>query len=174
VLLTTPTPTVRAIATAKALAWKPNTIVINSVSAIDTVMAAAVARAGADFVAGAISTTYLKNVTNPKYAKDPWVRQYRQLVSKYGPQGVEVNNGNTFYGVAKAYDIVKVLYLAGKHPTRQSLMAATLKMNWVNPYAIKGVKVKTGKTDHFPLSQVRLIRYGNGSWSEFGPLIKGR
>jgi len=174
VLLTTPTPTVRAIATAKALAWKPNTIVINSVSAIDTVMAAAVARAGADFVAGAISTTYLKNVTNPKYAKDPWVRQYRQLVSKYGPQGVEVNNGNTYYGVAKAYDIVKVLYLAGKHPTRQSLMAATLKMNWVNPYAIKGVKVKTGKTDHFPLSQVRLIRYGNGSWSEFGPLIKGR
>ena len=174
VLLTTPTPTVRAIATAKALAWKPNTLVINSVSAIDTVMAAAVARAGADFVAGAISTTYLKNVTNPKYAKDPWVRQYRQLVSKYGPQGVEVNNGNTYYGVAKAYDIVKVLYLAGKHPTRQSLMAATLKMNWVNPYAIKGVKVKTGKTDHFPLSQVRLIRYGNGSWSEFGPLIKGR
>jgi branched-chain amino acid transport system substrate-binding protein len=174
VLLTTPTPTVRAIATAKALAWKPNTLVINSVSAIDTVMAAAVARAGADFVAGAISTTYLKNVTNPKYAKDPWVRQYRQLVSKYGPQGVEVNNANTFYGVAKAYDIVKVLYLAGKHPTRQSLMAATLKMNWVNPYAIKGVKVKTGKTDHFPLSQVRLIRYGNGSWSEFGPLIKGR
>ena len=174
VLLTTPTPTVRAIATAKALAWKHNTIVINSVSAIDTVMAAGVARAGADFVAGAISTTYLKNVTNPKYAKDPWVRQYRQLVSKYGPQGVEVNNGNTYYGVAKAYDIVKVLYLAGKHPTRQSLMAATLKMNWVNPYAIKGVKVKTGKTDHFPLSQVRLIRYGNGSWSEFGPLIKGR
>jgi branched-chain amino acid transport system substrate-binding protein len=174
VLLTTPTPTVRAIATAKALAWKPNTIVINSVSAIDTVMAAAVARAGADFVAGAISTTYLKNVTNPKYAKDPWVRQYRQLVSKYGPPSVEVNNGNTYYGVAKAYDIVKVLYLAGKHPTRQSLMAATLKMNWVNPYAIKGVKVKTGKTDHFPLSQVRLIRYGNGSWSEFGPLIKGR
>jgi len=174
VLLTTPTPTVRAIATAKALAWKPNTLVINSVSAIDTVMAAAVARAGADFVAGAISTTYLKNVTNPKYAKDPWVRQYRRLVSKYGPQGVEVNNGNTYYGVAKAYDIVKVLYLAGKHPTRQSLMAATLKMNWVNPYAIKGVKVKTGKTDHFPLSQVRLIRYGNGSWSEFGPLIKGR
>ena len=174
VLLTTPTPTVRAIATAKALNWKPGQIVINSVSAIDTVMAAAVARAGADFVAGSISTTYLKNVTNPAYGRDPWVRQYRKLVAKYGPAGVEVNNENTYYGVAKAYDIVKTLYLAGKHPTRNSLMAATLKMNWINPYTIKGVKVKTGKADHFPLSQVRLIRYGNGSWSEFGPLIKGR
>jgi branched-chain amino acid transport system substrate-binding protein len=174
VLLTTPTPTVRAIATAKALNWKPGQIVINSVSAIDTVMAAAVARAGADFVAGSISTTYLKNVTNPAYGRDPWVRQYRRLVAKYGPQGVEVNNENTYYGVAKGYDIVKTLYLAGKHPTRKSLMAATLRMNWVNPYTIKGIKVKTGKTDHFPLSQVRLIRYANGSWNEFGPLIKGR
>ena len=174
VLLTTPTPTVRAIATAKALAWKPGQIVINSVSAIDTVMAAAVARAGADFVAGAVSTTYLKNVTNPAYGNDPWVRQYRRLVAKYGPASVEVNNENTYYGVAKAYDVVKTLYLAGKNPTRKSLMAATLKMNWFNPYVLKGVKTKTGKIDHFPLSQVRLIRYGNGSWSEFGPLIKGR
>src|SRR5256885_2673710 len=53
VLLTTPTPTVRAIATAKALNWKPDTLVINSVSAIDVVMAAAIARAGAHFAAGA-------------------------------------------------------------------------------------------------------------------------
>jgi branched-chain amino acid transport system substrate-binding protein len=174
VLLTTPTPTVRAIATAKALNWKPDTIVINSVSAIDTVMAAAVARAGADFVAGAVSSSYLKNVSNPAYARDPWVRQYRQIVSKYGPSNVEVNNQNTFYGVAKAYDVVKVLYLAGKNPTRQSLMNATLKMNWVNPYALKGVKIKTSATDRFPISQMRLIRYQDGSWSEFGNLIQGR
>ncbi|MEP6978949.1 MAG: ABC transporter substrate-binding protein [Thermoleophilia bacterium] len=173
VLLTTPTPTVRAIATGKALNWKPNQIVINSVSAIDTVMAAAVARAGADYVAGAVSSGYLKNPTNPAYAKDPWVRQYRQLVAKYGPTGLDANNGNTYYGVAKAYDIVKVLYLAGKNPTRQSLMNATLKMNWTNPYALKGIKIKTGKIDHFPISQMRLARW-NGSWTEFGPLIKGR
>ena len=36
-LLTTPTPTVRAIATAKALNWKPNQVVINSVSNTDSV-----------------------------------------------------------------------------------------------------------------------------------------
>ena len=43
VLLSIPTPTVRALATAKALNWKPNTIVINSVAAIDAVMKAAAA-----------------------------------------------------------------------------------------------------------------------------------
>jgi branched-chain amino acid transport system substrate-binding protein len=173
VLLTTPTPTVRAIGTAKALGWRPDTLVINSVSAVDTVMAAAVRSAGADFVNGAISSAYLKNPTNPAYAKDPWVKQYYRLMHKYAP-GIDARNTFYYYGFAKAYDTVRLLYLAGKNPTRESLINATKRMNWVNPYAIKGVVDKTSATDRFPLSTIKLIRYGNGSWSEFGSLIKGR
>jgi branched-chain amino acid transport system substrate-binding protein len=174
VLLTTPTPTVRAIATAKALNWKPNTLVINSVSAIDVVMAAAIQRAGADFVAGAISTVYLKNPANPEYANDKQVKLYKSIMARFGPAGADVNNANFYYGVAKAYDVVKLLRNAGKNPTRASLMRAVHHMNWVNPYAIKGVKVKTSETDWFPISQVRLTRFTNGHFTEFGPLIKGR
>ena len=172
VLLTTPTPTVRAIATAKALNWDPDTIVINSVAAVDSVMAAASQRAGADFVNGAVSSAYLKNPTNPKYANDPQVRQFRSIMSRFG--GGAAPNTFHYYGMAKGYDVVRLLYLAGKNPTRASLMRATQHMNWVNPWAIKGVKVKTGSRDRFPISQMKLIRYNNGTWSEFGPLIKGR
>ena len=174
ILLTTPTPTVRAIATAKALNWKPNTIVLNSVSAIDTVMAAAVARAGAEFVDGAISTTYQKSVSNPTYANDATVKQYRSLLAKYGPSGADSNNQFYFYGFAKAHDVVRLLYLAGKNPTRASLMRATQQMNWKNPYLLKGMTVKTSKTDRFPISQIRLTRYTGGTFTEFGSLIKGR
>ena len=46
-------------------------------------------------------------------------------------------------------------------------------MNWVNPYTIKGIKVKTSKTDRFPISQLKLVRYGNGTFSEFGPADQG-
>ncbi len=53
-------------------------------------------------------------------------------------------------------------------------MAATKKMNWTNPYAIKGVKTKTSATDRFPLSQFRLVKYTNATWTEFGPLVNGR
>jgi branched-chain amino acid transport system substrate-binding protein len=174
VLLSTPTPTVRAIATAKALNWKPNQIVINSVAATDSVMSAAVQRAGQDFVNGAISTGYLKNPTNPKYRRDSAVRQYNQLMTKFGPSGA--NRADTFYyyGFAKGYDVVKLLYAAGKNPTRESLMKATQKMNWANPYMIKGVVSKTSKTDNFPLDQVKIVRYNNGSWSEASNLFKGR
>jgi branched-chain amino acid transport system substrate-binding protein len=174
VLLTTPTPTVRAIATAKALNWKPDTLVINSVSAIDTVMAAAIQRAGADFVAGAVSSAYLKSATDPKYANDPQVKQYRSILAKYGPSGADPNNTFYYYGMAKAYDVVKVLMGLKNNVTRPALMKATLHMNWVNPWAIKGVKVKTSPSDHFPISQIKLIRYTDGHFREFGSLIKGR
>jgi branched-chain amino acid transport system substrate-binding protein len=174
VLLSTPTPTVRAIATAKALNWKPNTLVINSVAAIDTVMAAAIQRAGADFVAGAVSSAYLKSATDPKYANDPVVKQYRSILARYGPSGADPNNTFYYYGMAKAYDVVKVLMGLKNNLTRPALMRATLHMNWVNPWAIKGVKVKTTPGDHFPISQIKLIRYTDGHFREFGALIKGR
>jgi branched-chain amino acid transport system substrate-binding protein len=137
-------------------------------------MATAVARAGADFVNGAISTSYLKSVTDPKYANDAVVKQYRNLLKQYGPDGADSNNQFFFYGFAKAYDTVRLLYAAGKNPTRAALMRATQHMNWVNPYTLKGVKVKTGKTDRFPISQIRLIRFNNPNWTEFGSLFNGR
>jgi branched-chain amino acid transport system substrate-binding protein len=174
VLLSIPTPTVRALATAKALNWKPDTIVINSVAAIDTVMQAVAARAGPEYVNGAISSAYLKNNDNPKYANDPIVTRYQTLLAQYGPSGADPKNAFYFYGFAKAYDVVRLLYNAGKNPTRASLMKATQEMNWVNPYMIKGVKVKTSKSDNFPISQLKLVRYANGTFNEFGPLIKGR
>jgi branched-chain amino acid transport system substrate-binding protein len=173
-LLTTPTPTVRAIGTAKALGWKPDTLVINSVSAIDTVLQAAASRAGADFVSGAVSSAYLKNNDSPKYANDPTVKKYESILAKFGPSGADPGNTFYFYGMAKAYDTVRLLYNAGKNPSRASLMRATLRMNWVNPFMIKGIRDRTGPRDHFPISQMRLVRYENGVFNEFGPLIKGR
>jgi branched-chain amino acid transport system substrate-binding protein len=174
VLFTTPTPTVTAIGTAKRLAWKPNQIVINSVAATDQVMGAVASRVGAEYVNGAVSTGYLKNNTNPKYKNDGAVKAYRRIMANYGPDGINIRNSFYYYGVAKAYDFVKLMYLAGKNPTRSSLMAATAKMNWVNPYALKGVKIKTSKTDRFPIDQGKIIRYNNGSWSEISALYKGR
>jgi branched-chain amino acid transport system substrate-binding protein len=173
VILAIQTPTVRALATAKALAWRPKDIVINSVSAIDLVMSAATQSAGATYTNGDISSAYLKNPSNPTYAKDPWVKNYYRIMHKFAPS-LDAKNGNYYYGFAKGYDVVRLLYLAGKNPTRQSLMNATRKMNWVNPYALKGVKVKTSATDRFPISQMRLIRYQDGSWTEFGSLLQGR
>jgi hypothetical protein len=67
-----------------------------------------------------------------------------------------------------------VLALAGKNPTRAKLVSAARHMNWVNPFLIPGIKVKTSPFDPFPVSQVKLIRFQDGLWHEFGSLIAGR
>ncbi len=174
VLLTTPTPTVKAMLQAKALAWKPDTIVINSVSASDAVMKAAEERQLKEYTNGAISTSYLKNPPNSKYRNDPAVKQYRSMAKRFGGNA-NTNDVIYYYGVAKAHDMVKLLYKAGKNPTRASIMRSARAMNWVNPFAIKGMKVRTaGAKDAFPLDQVKLIRYQSGSWSEISGLMKAR
>jgi branched-chain amino acid transport system substrate-binding protein len=173
VLLTTPTPTVKAMLQAKALNWKPDTIIINSVSASDAVMQAAEEKVGKEYTNGAISDSYLKNPPNPRYQSDRYVKHYRNIAKRFAP-GADANNVIFYYGVAKAHDMVRLLYKAGKNPTRASLMRATQRMNWVNPYAIKGMTVKTTPNDGFPLDQVKIIRYQSGTWSEISPLIKGR
>ena len=34
--------------------------------------------------------------------------------------------------------------------------------------------MKTGRNDHFPIDQGKIVRYNNGTYSEVGRLIDGR
>jgi branched-chain amino acid transport system substrate-binding protein len=176
ILLTTAgTPTLRALGTGRTLNYRPQQILINSVAATDQVMAAAARSVGQDYVNGVVSSAYLKNNTNPKYKNDPAIRSFRRIMSKYGPEGgVDIRNSFYYYGVASASEFVRLLYKAGKNPTRASLMAAARNRNWVNPYTLAGARTKTGKNDAFPLDQGKITRYNNGSFAEISALYKGR
>jgi branched-chain amino acid transport system substrate-binding protein len=171
----TPTPTIRTYATMAAIGWKPANIFVNSVSATDTFMGIAVARAGAAEVNGSISVYYTKDPANASWANDAGMKLYKQIMAKYGPAGAKVTDGLYIYGVAKAYTFVQALRAAGKNPTRASLLKAVFNMNdKSNPFLLPGVVTKTGPTDFFPISQQQLQRFNNGSWSPFGQLTDTR
>jgi branched-chain amino acid transport system substrate-binding protein len=173
VLLSTPGPTIRAYATGKALGYNPEQIYLNSVSATAAFLNIAVASAGAAYVNGSLSTAYLKDPANPEWNNDPAMKLYRQIMAKYAPSA-NANNGLYFYGVAKAEAFVQALSKAGKNPTRASYMAALLKMNSINKFALPGVVQKTSKGDRFIISQQQLIRYTSPDWKRQGKLIEGR
>jgi branched-chain amino acid transport system substrate-binding protein len=173
VLLSTPTPTIRAYATGKALGYNPEQIYLNSVSATAAFLNIAVANAGAGYVNGSLSTQYLKDPANPEWANDAAMKLYRQIMAKYAPSA-NANNGLYLYGVAKAEAFVQALFKAGKNPTRASYMAALLSFNTPNKFALPGVIEKTSKTDRFIISQQRLIRYTHPDWNGQGRLIDGR
>ena len=70
----TPTPTIQSYAVLRAIAWKPADIYLNSVSATDTFMGAAVRNSSADLVNGSISAQYLKDPASPQFANDATVK----------------------------------------------------------------------------------------------------
>jgi branched-chain amino acid transport system substrate-binding protein len=173
VLLATPTPTIRAYATGKALGFNPEQIYLNSVSATAAFLNIAVGAAGAPYVNGSLSVAYLKDPASPQWTNDAAMKLYRQIMAKYAPSA-NANDGLYYYGVAKAESFVQALTKAGKNPTRAGLMAALLKLNDVNRFALPGVKQKTSKSDHFIISQMQLIRYTHPDWRLQGRLIEGR
>ena len=171
----TPTPTIRTYATMAAVGWKPDNIIVNSVSATDTFMTIAVQRAGAAEVNGSISTYYTKDPANPSWDKDAGMKLYKSIMAKYGPAGARVTDGLYLYGMAKAYTFVQALKAAGANPTRASLMKAVNNMNdKTNPFLLPGVVTKTGANDFFPISQQQLIKFNNGSWAPMGQLTDTR
>jgi len=173
VILATPTHTIRAYGTGKALGWNPEQIYLNSVSATAAFLNIAVNVAGAPYVNGSLSVAYLKDPSSPSWTNDAAMKQYRTIMSKYA-SGANANDGLYYYGVAKAETFVQALYKAGKNPTRASLMAALLSMDSANRFALPGVKHKTTKKDHFVISQMHLERYTHPDWRLVGQLIEGR
>ena len=174
-IFATPSPTVKTFATMKALNYKPEQVILNSVSANDYVMGLALANSNAATLDGTVSTAYLLNSNDPKYANNAFVKLYKAQMAKWAPNA---DPANTFYyyGFAKAYDVVKILAATGKNPTRAKLLNAARHMNWSNPGTLSGVKVTTSATDPFPISQVKIIKYdgNNKIWTEQGALINGR
>lgn len=173
VLLATPTHTIRAYATGKALGWNPEQIYLNSVSATAAFLNIAVGVAGAPYVNGSLSVAYLKDPASPTWTNDAAMKQYRAIMAKYAPSA-NANDTLYFYGVAKAETFVQALYKAGKNPTRAGLMAALLSLNAANKFALPGVTQKTTKSDRFVISQMQLERYAHPDWVRIGRLIEGR
>jgi branched-chain amino acid transport system substrate-binding protein len=173
VIFATPPHTIRAYATGKALGYNAQQIYLNSVSATAFWLNVAIASAGAQYVNGSLSVTAVKDPSNPAQQNDPAVREYKRLMAKYAP-GANVNNALYIYGFGLADTFVQAMYKAGKNPTRASYMNALLSLNTTNRFLLEGVRMKTSKTDHFIISQMRLQRFNNGAWTPVGRLIEGR
>jgi branched-chain amino acid transport system substrate-binding protein len=170
-----PTPTVRTVATGRALGFNPEQIYMNSVAAIKPAMDGMVASAGAPYTNGIISIAYAKDPQDARWANDAAMKLYRQIIAKYGG-GANPDDPQVLYGVAKAETFIQVLYRAGRNPTRATLMNALTSMNYANKFLLPGVVQKTTRTDRFIVSQMQYQRFNSTTklWVPFGRLIEGR
>src|SRR3954463_794071 len=168
----TPLFTIQSYVYAHRLGWKPK-VYVNAVSSAANIMGLAKAGAGQKQVEGTVSIVFLKDPTDPGWAKDPGMKLYRSIMKKY--KGGNPNDVYAVYGMSVAHTFAAALKKAGKNPTRAGIMKAATSLNVTNdPFLLPGITVKTSSGDHFPLDQAKLQRYHNGHWVSFGGLFRVR
>jgi branched-chain amino acid transport system substrate-binding protein len=171
-IFATPLFTIQSYVYAHKLGWTPK-VYVNAVSSAANIMGLAKAGAGNKQVEGSTSIVFLKDPTDPHWAKDPGIKLYSSIMKKY--KGGNPNDVYAVYGMSVAHTFVAALKKAGKNPTRAGIMKAATSLNVKNdPFLLPGVTVKTSSTDHFPLDQAKLQRYHKGHWVSFGGLFRVR
>jgi branched-chain amino acid transport system substrate-binding protein len=159
----TPSPAIKAIVSAFQAGWHP-TIYLNSVAAPVPYVQAAQKAAGDDAaVNGIISVVYLKDSVDPAQASDPGIQLYKQVMTKYYPDG-KLDDGFNVYGMATAWSLVDVLKKAGQNLTRQAVLDTMASLNETdNPFLYPGIGVKNAANDHYSITQEYLAKYATSA-----------
>ena len=168
-LFATPRHAIQGYVFANRLAWRP-LIINNAVSSASNIMTLASEGNTNKSVENSISVVFLKDPTDAKWRNDSAIKLYRSVMSRYA-KGANVKDVFHVYGMAVAYEMVKVLKAAGKNLTRVTVMTQMRKLNDAsNPFLLPGIVVKTSATERFPIEQALLQRWSKGSWKSFGGL----
>jgi branched-chain amino acid transport system substrate-binding protein len=167
-LFATPKFAIQGYVFANRLGWKPKLTINNAVSSASNIMVLASEGGQNKVVNGSLSIVFLKDPTDSQWAKDPAMKLYRSIMKRYAA-GANANDVYHVYGMAVAWTTVELLRKVGKNLTREALVKATASMNLPkNPFLLPGIAIKTGAGDHFPIEQMLLQRWVNGSWKSFG------
>lgn len=168
--LTTPKFAAMAIRKIAEMGWKPLHILANVSASVGSVLTPA----GLDNALGIVSSAYSKDPTDPAWANDPAMVEWRAFMKKYYPDG-SLDDWINVYSQAMAQAMVHTLKQAGNDLSRENVMrqAANLKALEL-PGLLPGVKIDTSPTDYYPIEQLRLERFDGRHWVLFGDVINAR
>jgi branched-chain amino acid transport system substrate-binding protein len=168
-IFATPTFAIQAYVFANRLGWKP-LVINNAVSGTSNIMVLASEGGKNKLVEGTITTTVLKDPTDPRWKSDAGMKQYRALLARYA-KGANPDDVYHVYGMAVGYETASLLRRLGANPTRTALMARARSIaSAKNPFLLPGVVVKTGKGDNFPIQQGQLQWWTKGRFVAVGGL----
>ena len=149
------------------IGWKPLHFINNVATSVGTVLSPA----GLEKSVGLITAGYLKDPTDPQWAKDGGMQRWRQFMNQYMPEASQTDY-NYVYGYGAAQLMAMVLKACGDDLTRENLMKqATNVKDVMLDVTLPGIKLNTGPTDYFLVKQLQLERFDGKHWVLFGELI---
>jgi branched-chain amino acid transport system substrate-binding protein len=170
-LVTAATPKFAAQAIRKVydIGWKPLHLLTNVSLSVASVMVPA----GPEKGVGVITSNYGKDATDPAWANDPGMNEWRAFMQKYLP-GADMKDNNYLYAYGVSMTMLQVLKQCQGDFSRANIMkqAANLR-DFEVPTALPGIKINTSPTNYHPIRQMQLQRWDGKTWVRFGPIISG-
>ena len=168
--ITTPKFAAQAIRKAYDIGWKPVHYLNNVSNSVGSVLTPA----GLEKSVGIISSAYLKDATDSKWANDKAIAEWREFMKKYYPDGNQADVFNV-YGYTVAMTIAQVLKRCGDNLTRENVMRQAANMKGFRAETLlPGIAISTSSDDFAPIEQVQLERFNGKQWELFGDVMGGR
>jgi branched-chain amino acid transport system substrate-binding protein len=159
----------QAIRKAAEIGWKP----VQLLASISNSVGSVLKPAGLENAKGILSTSYLKDPTDPIWNDDPSIKEWSSFMDKYFPEGDKTSSFSV-YGYVTAQTMVQVLKQCGDELTRENIMrqAANLK-DFELGLLLPSIKINTSRTDYFPVEEMQMSRFNGERGELFGPVITG-
>jgi len=170
-LVTVATPKFAAQAIRKIydIGWKPTHFLTNVATSVGAVMSPA----GMEKGVGIISAAYGKDPTDPTWAKDPGLQQWRDFMAKALPTA-DTSDANYVYGYTVGLLATQVLKQCHGDYSRENVMKQAANLKDVElPTLLPGIKVNTSGTNYHPIRQMQLEKWTGKTWELFGDVISG-
>ncbi|HXA24385.1 MAG TPA: ABC transporter substrate-binding protein [Acetobacteraceae bacterium] len=151
------------------IGWKPLFFMSNVSISVGAVMRPA----GPDKGIGVISTGFLKDPTDPGFANDPQMQDWRDFMARYLP-GADLSDLNYVYGYTVCRALMHVLDKCAGDFSRQNVMRQTTDVHDLEiPTLLPGIRVNTAPDNYRPIQAMQLQRWNGTTWERFGEVIQG-
>jgi branched-chain amino acid transport system substrate-binding protein len=159
----------QAIRRSKEIGWKPLTIInFASSSAAGTIVPA-----GVENAIGVVTGTYSKDPSDPKWANDPDMANYRTFFAKYLP-GADIADTGYLIGYRQGILLEQLLKQCGDDLSRENVLKQARNFkDLVLPTALPGIKINTNENNSQAWTQLQLQRWNGSSWELFGEVLDG-
>jgi ABC-type branched-subunit amino acid transport system substrate-binding protein len=164
-----PKMSAQAIRKVHDLAWKPMFFMSNVSISVGAVMNPAGPQNGI----GIVSAAYVKDPSDPKWANDPGMNEWRAFMNKYMP-GADQSDNNYVVAYGFCETLMQVLKQAHGDFSRANIMKQVNSLhNLQIPVLLPGLEINTSPTNHHPVRAMQLERWDGKKWVLFGDVIQG-
>jgi branched-chain amino acid transport system substrate-binding protein len=151
------------------LNWKPTFYMTNVAISVGAVLTPA----GPENAIGMLSTQYLKDPTDPVWKDDAGMKEWRDFMTKYMPNG-DVTDAAYVFAYAVSLTMQQVLKQCKGDFSRTNVMKQAESLHdFELPVTLPGIKVNTSHTDHRPISSMQFVRWDGKTWIRFGDVVSG-